>query len=132
VPGTGAGEFPRFARERQGFVNREQIDMQIHLRGGLIYGIREQARMVLAGNRILCSLRRRPVMPVTRWNHRGIHMGGRPSVAHHACCHAAERGQNQHYRQYRDTFARCRNHGLSLAECAFNASFATVYCNRIF
>ncbi len=42
-------------------------------------------------------------------------MGGRPTVAYQACRHAAERGQDQQDRQYRDAFAQCVNHGFSLA-----------------
>jgi hypothetical protein len=78
--------------------------------------------MVLAGNRILCSLGR-PVMPVTRRDHRSARLGGKPSVAYHACCHAAERGQNQHHRQYGDALAQRFNHGFQSSRMLTCAEF---------
>jgi hypothetical protein len=95
-------------------MNREQIDLQVYLGSCLVNGISQQARMVLAGDWVRRSLRR-SMMLVTRRDRRSIRVDGRPSVAYQACRHAAERGQDQQDRQYRDAFAQYVNHGFSLA-----------------
>jgi hypothetical protein len=111
---NATGLLPRLKHERRGSMNREQIDVQIYLRGRLGYGISKQTRMVLAGDRIWPSLRR-PVMAVTRWNCGRIRMRRRSLIASHTCRHAAYRAQYQEHRQQCDIFAQPVNHGLSLA-----------------
>jgi hypothetical protein len=70
-----ADELPHF-EEGHRLANREQIDVQIYLHGRLMNGKSKQTWMVLAGKRIMRSLRR-SVMLVTRWNGCRTRMCGR-------------------------------------------------------